>query len=84
MIHVTMWFKFFEWYTLLSNMWYLGGKLDNTRKWELNWEHLFPRVLGYRKRVNIKLVDITKFRLYYYSEVGLGLNKPILFESTFY
>ena len=34
---------------------------DN-KEWYWNWEHLLPRVLGYKRKKNdIKEVDITEF-----------------------
>ena len=41
-------------------------KHDN-KEWDLNWEHLFPRVLGYKKKSDIKEVDDREFRVVYVS-----------------
>ena len=37
-------------------------KCDN-KKWDLNYEHPFPRVLGYKRVYDIMEVDIMKFRV---------------------
>ena len=60
------------WFTLTSNLSYMEGKLG-IKEWHLNWGHLFPRVLKYRVKGDIKVVDIRKFRIYYYGEVDFGL-----------
>ena len=46
----------------------MGGKRDN-KEWDVNWEHPFPRVSGYKRRGDIKKVDIA-FR------VSLELHPP--------
>jgi hypothetical protein len=43
--------------------WYKGEKHDN-KEWDSNYEHLFPRVLGYYIVNDIMEVDIKEFRVY--------------------
>jgi hypothetical protein len=42
----------------------VGGKCDNN-ECNLNKEHPFPRVAGYKRRGDIKEVEIAEFRVYY-------------------
>ena len=50
-------------YFSFQNLWYLREKCD-TKKWDLNWERPLPRVLGYKRRSDIKEVDVMEFRVY--------------------
>ena len=48
----------------------MGEKCDN-KEWDLNYEHLFPRVSWYKSVIVIMEVDITEFRVYFhYSQVN--------------
>ena len=42
---------------------YKGEKRDNKER-DLNYEHLFPKVLGYLKVCDIMEVGLTEFRVY--------------------
>ena len=42
----------------------MGGKRDN-KDWNLNLEHPFPRVSRYKRKSDIKEVDIMEFKAYY-------------------
>ena len=44
----------------------------------MNYEHPFPRVLGYYKVIDIMDVDITEFRVY----MERPMSKTILFRVT--
>ena len=39
-------------------MWYMGEERDD-KDWDLIWEYPFPRAFGYKRRSDIKEVDIT-------------------------
>ena len=41
----------------------MGGRRD-TKERDLNYEHPFPMVSGYKKRIAIEEVDITELRVY--------------------
>lgn len=41
----------------------MGGKHDD-KKWDINWEHLFPKVSDKRNN-DIKDVDFKEFRVYF-------------------
>ena len=41
-----------------QNPWYMGEICDN-KEWDLNWEHPFVGVSGYKRRSDIREVDIT-------------------------
>jgi hypothetical protein len=41
---------------------YKGGKCDS-KEGDLTCEHIIPRVLGYKKRSDVKGVGITEFRV---------------------
>ena len=43
-----------------QNPWYMGEKGKN-KEWDLNSKHPFPKVLGYKKRSDIKEIDIIEF-----------------------
>jgi hypothetical protein len=59
---------FFDGLHLWQNKpWYKGKKCDS-KEWDLNEEHPFPRVLGYQTTTNITRVDIMKFRVYLQKE----------------
>lgn len=63
-VNVMLWERVvwnFWWFILMSDPWYMGGKCDN-EEWYLSWEHLFPRGLGYKRRTDIKGVDIMEFK----------------------
>ena len=40
----------------------MGGKHDNKER-DLNCEHMFFKVLGYKRRSEVKVIDITNFRV---------------------
>ena len=63
-MRVSVWFDFFDGLLQCQNTWYMGGKRDN-EEWDLSWEHPFPKVSGYKRRNDIKEVDITEFRVYH-------------------
>ena len=56
----SVWFEFFDGLLQCQNPWYVRGKCDN-KEGELNWEHRFPKVLGY-ERSGIKEGDITEIK----------------------
>lgn len=43
----------------------MGAKHDSKER-GLNWEHGFSRVWGFKRRSDIKEIDITEFRVFYY------------------
>ena len=57
--------KFFNIYKLIrcQNPWYVEGIHDN-KEWDSNWKHMFPRVLGYKKRGEIEEADTAEFKMY--------------------
>ena len=57
-------FIFFEWFFLCQNLWYMGGKCDNKERDSL-WEHLFPRVLEYKRSDSIEC-DVRMLGCLYY------------------
>ena len=63
-IMVTMWYgQVGGLNPLVSKPMIYGGKCDNKER-DLKLEDPFPRVLGYKKRIDIKEVGITEFRVY--------------------
>ena len=57
-------FKSFGGWFECRHPWYMGRKHDN-KEWDINWEHLFPKVSRLIKiRRDIKEVDITECRVY--------------------
>ena len=56
-MHANVWFEFVGGLLWCQNLRYMGGKRDN-KEWGLNWEHLFPSVSGYKRRSDIKDIDI--------------------------
>ena len=59
-MQASVWFKFFDGLVICQNSLCMGGKRDN-KEWVLNWEHMFPGFLGYKRRSDIKKVDIMEF-----------------------
>ena len=62
MMCASVWFEFFVGLLQCQNPWYMGGECDN-KDWDLNREHPFPKVLGYKRRKGIKEVDVTEFKM---------------------
>ena len=62
-MHVSVWFEFFSGLFLCQTLWYMGGKCDN-KDWDLNCEHPFSKVSGYKRRSDVKEFDIMEFRLH--------------------
>jgi hypothetical protein len=60
-MHVSVEFELFDNSLQRQNLWYMGEKCDN-KKWDLHWKHPFPRISRYKKRNDIKEVDITEFK----------------------
>ena len=71
-IMMTMWCEqvlvwILWWFILMSkNPLYMRGKRDN-KEWDWNFEHPFSRVSGYKRRSNIKEVDVMELDVYIYS-----------------
>ena len=63
MMRQSMWFEFFDGLVSCQIPWYMGRTRDN-KEWNSNKEHQFPWILGYKRRGDIKEVDITEFRVY--------------------
>ena len=62
-MRASVWFVFFGGALWCRNLWYIGGRCDN-KEGGLNWEHMFPRVLGYKRRSDIIECDITDVKVY--------------------
>ena len=43
-------------------MWYMEGECDNKER-NLNWEHMFSRILGYMRGSDIKEGDIAEVKV---------------------
>ena len=69
-MRVSVWFHFFDGLLQWQNPWYMGGKRDN-EEWHLNWEHPFPKVSRYKRRSDIKEVDITEFGVHHKLDINL-------------
>jgi hypothetical protein len=57
--------KLVVYYTMKKKPCYMGGKHE-ANKWDLNWEHPFPRVLRKKRSSGIEHVDTIKFRVYFH------------------
>ena len=55
----------------------MGGTRDN-KEWELNWEQPFPRILGYKRKSDIKEVDIMEIQ-----SVHIAFLNGLQFHMTF-
>jgi hypothetical protein len=57
-MHAAMWFELVVYFHVKLNPWCMGGKRDNKER-DLNRKHPFPRVSIYKRRSDMKEVDIT-------------------------
>ena len=72
-MHVSMRFESLIGLLYCQNPWCMGKKCDNKER-DLNWELSTPWGSGYKRRFDIKDVDITKLRMYLYI---VSINKWI-------
>ena len=52
MMHVSVWFEFYNGLFSCQISWYLTGKCDN-KEGNSNWAHPFPRVLEHKKESDV-------------------------------